>query len=156
MCFAYLYISLLPGFFATDQVALPFSYGDKAGMPILGVYYTGLAGGHQLGIQCVGIAFSVGWSFIWTYILLQIIDKTIGLRVSADDEELGLDSSIHGESNVGGDVAYRLKTQDLEENNQHTIPPSPCATKAVPPDSMVKENGTLLTSGSWRVAVVPV
>jgi ammonia channel protein AmtB len=43
------------------------------------------------------MCFAIGWSFIWTYVILQIIDKCIGLRVSSIDEELGLDSSIHGE-----------------------------------------------------------
>ena len=86
------------GFFATDKVASPFGFGDNAGLPIFGVYYGGLyAGGHQLAIQLVGISFAIGWSFIWTYVILQIIDKTIGLRVSEEAEELGLDSSIHGE-----------------------------------------------------------
>ena len=85
-------------FFATDQVGAPFGFGDNVGKPILGVYYGGLrVGGHQLAVQLVGISFSIGWSFIWSYILLQIIDKTIGLRVTVHDEELGLDSSIHGE-----------------------------------------------------------
>ena len=97
---------LAVGFFATDQVALPFSYGEAAGKPILGVYYAGVkVGGHQLGIQCVGIAFAIGWSFIWTWCILQIIDKTIGLRVSSQDEEVGLDSSIHGETNSGSQIA---------------------------------------------------
>ena len=97
---------LAVGFFATDQVGLPFSYGEAAGKPILGVYYAGVkVGGHQLGIQCVGIAFAIGWSFIWTWCILQIIDKTIGLRVSMQDEEVGLDSSIHGETNSGSQIA---------------------------------------------------
>ena len=94
---------LATGFFATDQVALPFTYGDKAGLPILGVYYGGVRkGGTKLGIQIVGICFTIGWSFIWSYILLQIIDKTIGLRVSCDEEEGGLDSSIKDDSNIVG------------------------------------------------------
>ena len=97
---------LAVGFFATDQVGLPFSYGEAAGKPILGVYYAGVhVGGYQLGIQCVGITFAIGWSFIWTWCILQIIDKTIGLRVSMQDEEVGLDSSIHGETNSGSQIA---------------------------------------------------
>ena len=110
---------LAVGFFATDQVAAPFVFGDNAGIPIIGVYYGGVhVGGHQLGIQCIGIAFAIGWSFIWTYILLQIIDKTIGLRVSADDEELGLDSSIHGETNSGAHVS---KSAELKEGEMSVV-----------------------------------
>ena len=89
---------LATGFFATDQVGTPFSYGDNAGVPLKGVYYSGLkAGGHQLAVQIVGICFAIGWSFAGTYVILQAIDNTIGLRVSVIEEEAGLDSSIHGE-----------------------------------------------------------
>lgn len=92
---------LAVGFFATDQVATPFAYGDNAGEPIAGVYYAGIRkGGRQLALQLVGICFAIGWSFIFTLIILVIIDKTIGLRVSVEAEEAGLDSSIHGECNT--------------------------------------------------------
>ena len=87
-----------PGFFATSQVAVPLSFGTTAGLPINGVYYSGIKlGGHQLAIQIVGICFAAGWSFCGTYLILQVIDKTIGLRVSESDEDIGLDSSLHGE-----------------------------------------------------------
>jgi Amt family ammonium transporter len=33
-----------------------------------------------------------------SYVLLKIIDKTIGLRVSSDEERQGLDLAEHGES----------------------------------------------------------
>jgi ammonium transporter, Amt family len=98
---------LAVGFFATDQVATPFGYGDNAGLPINGVYYAGVRkGGKQLGLQLVGICFAIGWSFIFTLIILVIIDKTIGLRVSSEAEEAGLDSSIHGET-------FRRKEDEL-------------------------------------------
>ena len=40
------------------------------------------------------------WSIFFTYIILKAIDFTIGLRVSADAEEKGLDLAIHYESLV--------------------------------------------------------
>jgi Amt family ammonium transporter len=71
---------LATGFFATDKL-IATGWGNQAGIPITGVYYGGLeAGGHQLAIQLVGVLFTIAWSFIWTYCILQIIDKTIGLR----------------------------------------------------------------------------
>ena len=86
------------GFFATNEVAVPLAFGPSAGEPINGVYYGGIkAGGHQLAIQIVGILFAAGWAFFGTFIILQVIDKTIGLRVSESDEDIGLDSSLHGE-----------------------------------------------------------
>jgi ammonia channel protein AmtB len=66
--------------------------------PVTGVYYGGLkAGGRQLAVQIAGVVFSAAWSFVFTWLLAMIIDKTIGLRVSDDHEEQGLDMSIHGE-----------------------------------------------------------
>jgi ammonium transporter, Amt family len=38
------------------------------------------------------------WSFVMSIIILKLIDLTIGLRVTADEEREGLDISQHGES----------------------------------------------------------
>ena len=63
-----------------------------------GDYYGSMKkGGRQLGVQLYGIGVSIGWSVFMTLILLLAIDSTIGLRVSAEDEDTGLDASIHGE-----------------------------------------------------------
>ena len=45
--------------------------------------------------------------------ILQIIDKCIGLRVSSVDEELGLDSSIHGEQ-VGTQMKLKSDKDDVD------------------------------------------
>jgi ammonium transporter, Amt family len=37
------------------------------------------------------------YPFVLTWIILWITDKTVGLRVSAEDEQAGLDLSEHGE-----------------------------------------------------------
>ena len=50
-----------------------------------------------LGHQIVGVAAAAGFAFVASWILLKLIDKTIGLRVSADDEALGLDKGLHAE-----------------------------------------------------------
>lgn len=50
-----------------------------------------------LGHQIVGVAAAAGFAFVASWILLKLIDKTIGLRVSADDEALGLDKGLHDE-----------------------------------------------------------
>jgi ammonium transporter, Amt family len=38
------------------------------------------------------------WSFVMSIVILKLIDLTIGLRVTADEERQGLDISQHGES----------------------------------------------------------
>ena len=61
---------------------------------------TGLLAGnlHQVWVQLVGIGAAAAYSFIITYILVIIIDKTIGFRVNEQDEEMGLDTTQHGET----------------------------------------------------------
>ena len=53
--------------------------------------------GQQLGAQAIGVLATVIYCGIVTAIILRLIDKTIGLRVSEEEEEQGLDISLHGE-----------------------------------------------------------
>jgi ammonium transporter, Amt family len=52
----------------------------------------------QFLIQLQGVAVTVIYGFAASYIILKIIDMTIGLRVSEEQEREGLDISLHGES----------------------------------------------------------
>ena len=45
----------------------------------------------------IGIGVIGAYSFIVTFILLKLLDVTMGIRVSEDEEELGLDLTQHGE-----------------------------------------------------------
>jgi Amt family ammonium transporter len=49
-----------------------------------------------IGVQLLGIAACFVWTFVTAFILFKIIDKTIGLRVSPQEEADGLDYSEHG------------------------------------------------------------
>jgi Amt family ammonium transporter len=52
----------------------------------------------QLGVQVLSVAAAWAYSFIVTLIILKVLDATMGLRVSEEDESVGLDLSLHGES----------------------------------------------------------
>ena len=52
----------------------------------------------QLWIQFVSVAVTAVYCGGMTYILLKIVDTVIGLRVTEDDEQVGLDLSQHGET----------------------------------------------------------
>jgi len=52
----------------------------------------------QLGIQFVAVLVTIVYAFSLSYLLLKIIDKLIGLRVSKQDEISGLDLSQHDET----------------------------------------------------------
>lgn len=47
--------------------------------------------------QIVAIAIVATYSFIVTRIILKTLDVTLGIRVSDDDEQRGLDVTQHGE-----------------------------------------------------------
>jgi Amt family ammonium transporter len=51
----------------------------------------------QFGIQVVLALVTLTFSIVGTYIILKVVDLTIGLRVSAQDEVVGLDLSQHDE-----------------------------------------------------------
>ena len=51
----------------------------------------------QLWIQFVGVAATIAFSFVGTLVILGILNATMGLRVSDDEEQMGLDLSQHEE-----------------------------------------------------------
>ena len=51
----------------------------------------------QLGIQFYGILLTIAWCGIGTFVILKVLDMTIGLRVSSKVEKEGLDVNLHGE-----------------------------------------------------------
>jgi Amt family ammonium transporter len=51
----------------------------------------------QLGIQLIAVLVTVAFSFAGTYVIARLLHASIGLRVTAMEEEVGLDISSHGE-----------------------------------------------------------
>lgn len=70
--------TLLTGLFATDK----------------GLFYG--AGAEFFLIQLLGVVAVIAWVAVTMTIVFTVIDKTIGLRVSADEEIVGLDIKEHG------------------------------------------------------------
>ena len=52
---------------------------------------------HQVVVQLYGIACTIVYDAVASFILLKLVDFTIGLRVDTDAEREGLDLAIHGE-----------------------------------------------------------
>ncbi|MBT2697369.1 ammonium transporter [Bacillus sp. ISL-40] len=78
--------TLSTGFFATKELA-------TVGKP--GLFYGG--GFHQLGVQALGVIASGAFALVASFILLAIIKKAMnGLRVTEEEEIIGLDISEHG------------------------------------------------------------
>jgi Amt family ammonium transporter len=54
--------------------------------------------GSQLVAQATGVVATLAYSGIGTLVILKVVDVIIGLRVSEDDESMGLDLAFHNES----------------------------------------------------------
>lgn len=65
-----------------------------------GLFYGG--GLHLLSVQLLGVTVISAWAFIMTYTIFSILKKTVGIRVSLEDELEGLDISEHGISAYSG------------------------------------------------------
>ncbi len=52
----------------------------------------------QMGPQVLGVIGTVVLATVVTWIILKILDATMGLRVSDEDEQMGLDLSQHNEA----------------------------------------------------------
>ena len=51
----------------------------------------------QVKIQAIGVLTTVVWSGVTAFIAFKLVDITIGLRVSEEEERIGLDVTSHGE-----------------------------------------------------------
>ncbi len=77
------------GFFATHELSVGMDWGKP------GLFYGG--GFEQLGVQILGVVASGAYAFVVSFIILKIMDKVMGgLRVSEEEEIIGLDMSEHG------------------------------------------------------------
>ena len=63
-----------------------------------GIFNIGGTSAGIIGVQILGIVSAFVWTFVAAFILFKIIDKTIGLRVSPEEEAEGLDFTEHGGS----------------------------------------------------------
>ncbi|MBU1273044.1 MAG: ammonia channel protein, partial [Alphaproteobacteria bacterium] len=57
-----------------------------------------LSEGATVGAQALGLAWTIAYSAVGTFVILIICKFTTGLRVSEAEEAAGLDTSLHGES----------------------------------------------------------
>ena len=51
----------------------------------------------QVGVQLLGVAVTVIWSAVLTWIILKLSDALLGMRVVQEHETEGLDTVLHGE-----------------------------------------------------------
>ncbi|KRV73534.1 ammonium transporter [Pseudomonas citronellolis] len=65
--------------------------------PALGGFGTVTDIGAQLFIQFKGVAFTIVYTGIVSFVILKVLDLVIGLRVTEEEETVGLDLALHNE-----------------------------------------------------------
>jgi Amt family ammonium transporter len=84
---------LMLGFLANAEVNPAIATTFKAN----GVAVSLAGSSHQFINQFIGVAFAAVMAAVGTFLIVKLVDATIGLRVDQEDESIGLDLSQHGE-----------------------------------------------------------
>jgi len=77
--------SLLTGVFSAKSLG---GLGLDQGVSIL----------EQVGVQTLAVTVTLIWSGLFSFLILKALEKTIGLRVTSDEEQEGLDIVLHEET----------------------------------------------------------
>jgi Amt family ammonium transporter len=77
--------SLLTGVFAASSLG---GLGLAEGVSIM----------DQVSVQALAVVVTITWSALFSYLILKLLDKLIGLRVTSDQEVQGLDQVLHEET----------------------------------------------------------
>jgi Amt family ammonium transporter len=112
------------GLFATNT-APGYSIANASGKELVGLFYGG--GFELLGLQLLGFASVALWTAVTITITFLVIKKTIGLRVSTEEEIEGLDPTEHGLSSA----YYGFSVAD------HSYSPEVAVTGATPVDTAI-------------------
>ena len=106
--FSYGAVKLLAKFKVDDSLAvwgvhgIGGTWGALATGLLVGIGFAtlaeGVSRGEQILYQLIAIGASWGWAFVVTALIMLALRYTTGLRVSQEEEALGLDVSQHGKS----------------------------------------------------------
>ncbi|MCD8122447.1 MAG: ammonium transporter [Clostridiales bacterium] len=114
-------VHMMNGIWGTIAVGL-FSTASAPGFAVAGIHEGLFYGGGftQLGLQFIGMFITIAWTVVTITLTFFIIDKTIGLRVSEEEELRGLDASEHGLPSAYGGFAIMDVTGGVMDVNENT------------------------------------
>lgn len=148
-------VHCLNGIWGTLAVGL-FATSSAPGSEIDGLFYGG--GFHQLGLQALGVVSVAAWTVATITLAFFAIKATIGLRVSEEEEIVGLDATEHGIASAYSgfsimDISNTM-TMDINENTDLGAPEYENASQAQR-DAAVKVVTPLReVSGMYKVSIV--
>ena len=93
VCYLGVVMKLKLGYDESLDVLAIHGFGGITGLLAVGI----LAEGASISVQLVMIGATIAFCFIRTYIILKVVDVVVGLRISPEEEQEGLDLSQHAE-----------------------------------------------------------
>ena len=105
------------GLFATNS-APGYSIADSKGNELVGLFYGG--GFKLLGLQLTGFVSVAAWTVVTITIVFLVIKATLGLRVSEEEEIVGLDPTEHGLPSAYAGFAIMDVSGDVMDINENT------------------------------------
>ena len=150
-------VHMMNGIWGTIAVGLFATTSAPGNDTVVGLFYGG--GFKQLGIQLLGFVTVASWTAVTISIAFIIIKKTIGLRVTEEEEIVGLDSMEHGLASAYSgfsimDVSNTM-TMDINENTDLGTPEYAEASQAKK-DAAVKVLSAVPkdTTGMYKVVII--
>ena len=124
---------------------------------VVGLFYGG--GFKQLGIQLLGFVTVASWTAVTITIAFLVIKKTIGLRVTEEEEIVGLDAKEHGLASAYSGFAImdvsNTMTMDINENTDLGTPEYADASQ-IKKDAAVKVVSAIPkdATGMYKVVII--
>ena len=121
-------VHFVNGVWGTLAVGLLANPSAPAGLE--GLFYTGSA--KLLGVQTLGIVAILAWTAVMMTLTFFVIKKTVGLRVSAEEEIKGLDSTEHGLPSAYADFVPAVESLDYGYDQAVAVSGETPVAEAVP------------------------
>ena len=150
-------VHCLNGIWGTIAVGLFATTSAPGNDSIVGLFYGG--GFKQLGLQLAGFASVAAWTTVMITITFLVIKATVGLRVSEEEEIVGLDSCEHGlPSAYAGfsimDISNTM-TMDVNENTDLGVSDYDSASSFQKKAAVnVVKAPEMLTTGIYKVVII--
>ncbi|MCM1283688.1 MAG: ammonium transporter [Muribaculaceae bacterium] len=149
-------VHMMNGIWGTVAVGLFATTSAPGNDSVQGLFYGG--GFKQLGIQLLGFVTVAAWAAVTITVAFLVIKATAGLRVSEEEEIIGLDSTEHGlPSAYAGfsimDVANTM-TMDVNENTDLGAPEYESASQAKRDASVKVVSASHEPTGIHKVVII--
>lgn len=111
-------VHMMNGIWGTIAVGLFATTSAPGNDSVVGLFYGG--GFHQLGLQLLGVISVGAWAAVCITVTFVVIKATVGLRVTEEEEIIGLDATEHGLSSAYAGFALmdisNTMTMEVNEN----------------------------------------